>query len=34
MLESIIITSVMFVTMIGGFFLYGIIEETIKSKKQ
>ena len=34
MIESIIITAVMFGTMLGGFFIYGAIEKLIKSKKQ
>ena len=34
MIESIIITSVMFGTMIGGFAIYNWIDEAIKSKKK
>lgn len=33
MIESIIITLVMFGTMIGGFAIYNWIDEAIKSKK-
>lgn len=33
MVESLIITSVMFITMIGAFALYNWIDESIKSKK-